>query len=444
MRHSPCFLVPNDCYTGKTISILHCWGFSLLSFFRLFLCHSCISPTPSTHTHTTSHTTLIMAPGILVDTTESSRRDALNKRNDEAPRSVFPDGIRTSGQHAPLYDRLRPYSDFPTEISGPTVWRREEYVNNPERWVHPFTDAEIAELSATAEAFIAAGTPLTGISKSNFPLPTLGPVLASLREDLLNGKGFILFKRFPADVWSPQKNATAYMGLGTYLGYFVSQNGRGHVLGHVKDVGDDPTQIHAVRIYRTTARQFFHADDGDIVGLLCVHRAAEGGESDIVSVHNVWNTLQKEHPDVAETLTKPIWYFDRKGEVSHGQDGWVRQPVVYLENGGQGRVYCKWDPYYVRSLTRFSEAGLIPPLSEEQLRAMRILEETCQRLSLHMVLEVGDIQFVSNAHLLHARTEYKGKFYCLFTVFTEYADNDDRLPGTSTQETPAPLVACYA
>jgi hypothetical protein len=33
------------------------------------------------------------------------------------------------------------------------------------------------------------------------------------------------------------------MGLGTYLGYFVSQNGRGHVLGHVKDVGDDPTQV---------------------------------------------------------------------------------------------------------------------------------------------------------------------------------------------------------
>lgn len=199
------------------------------------------------------------------------------------------------------------------------------------------------------------------------------------------------------------------MGLGTYIGYFVSQNGRGHVLGHVKDVGDDPTQIHTVRIYRTTARQFFHADDSDVVGLLCVHRALEGGESDIVSIHNVWNTLQREHPDVAETLTEPIWYFDRKGEVSEGQDGWVRQPVFYIEHGGKGRVYCKWDPYYVRSLTRFSDAGLIPPLSEKQQNALQVLEATCQRLSLHMVLEVGDIQFVSNAHLLHARTAYKGE-----------------------------------
>ena len=44
------------------------------------------------------------------------------------------------------------------------------------------------------------------------------------------------------------------MGLGTYLGYFVSQNGRGHVLGHVKDVGEDAQQIDKVRIYRTSAR----------------------------------------------------------------------------------------------------------------------------------------------------------------------------------------------
>jgi hypothetical protein len=228
-----------------------------------------------------------------------------------------------------------------------------------------------------------------------------------LREDLLDGKGFILFKGFPAGQWDQQKTATAYMGLGTYLGYFVSQNGRGHVLGHVKDVGDDASQIHKVRIYRTTARQFFHTDDSDIVGLLCVHRAAEGGESDVVSTHHVWNTLQREHPDVAELLTQPIWYFDRKGETSHGQEEWTRQPVFYLENGGKRRVYCKWDPYYVRSLTRFSDAGLIPALSEKQVHALTVLEQTCQRLSLHMILEVGDIQFLSNAHLLHARTAYK-------------------------------------
>lgn len=349
-----------------------------------------------------------MAPGALIEEPATGHAQSRVK-NIEAPRSIFPDGIRTSGQHNPLYERLRPYSDFPKEVSGPTLWEAKDYANNPERWTRPFTDEEIEELSNTADQFIASGTPLTGISQENFPLPKLSKVLLDLREDLVNGKGFILFKRFPADIWGPQKNAVAYMGLGTYLGYFVSQNGLGHALGHVKDVGDDASQIDKIRIYRTRARQFFHTDDSDIVGLLCVHRAKEGGESDIVSTHNLWNALQRENPDVAELLTQPIWYFDRKGEVSEGQDQWTKQPIFYIEDGGQERVYIKWDPYFVRSLSRFSDKGLIPALSDAQEHAMKVLEETAQRLSLHMILEVGDIQFVSNTHLLHARTAYTGE-----------------------------------
>jgi hypothetical protein len=117
--------------------------------------------------------------------------------------------------------------------------------------------------------------------------------------------------------------------------------------------------------------------------------------------------LQRERPDVAETLTKPIWYFDRKGEVSEGEEPYIRSSVFYLENGGRGRVYTKWDPYYVKSLDRFINAGIIPSMSPEQVEAAKVLEETCYRSRLHMILEVGDIQFLSNEHVLHSRTEYK-------------------------------------
>lgn len=67
----------------------------------------------------------------------------------------------------------------------------------------------------------------------------------------------------------------------------------------------------------------------------------------------------------------------------------------------------RWDPYYVRSLERFSDQGIIPPLSDAQKHAADVLEQTCMRLALHMVLDVGDIQFLSNAHVFHARTAYK-------------------------------------
>lgn len=169
-------------------------------------------------------------------------------------KAIFPDGIKTSGQHPPLYDLLKPFEEFPKEITGPTVWETKDYVNNPERWVHRFNDAEVAELGKAADDFIASKTPLTGISQSNFPLPELSKLMKSIKTELLNGKGFILFKGFPVEKWGNNKSAVAYMGLGTYLGYFVSQNGRGHALGHVKDLGEDSAQIDKVRIYRTNAR----------------------------------------------------------------------------------------------------------------------------------------------------------------------------------------------
>ncbi|CAF9922510.1 MAG: hypothetical protein ALECFALPRED_002109 [Alectoria fallacina] len=342
-----------------------------------------------------------MAPGLTA--TLPNHSPTIQK---QVPRSIFPDGIKTSGQHPPLTHQLSPYEDFPDEITGATVWDADDYKNNPERWTHWFTEEEVAEMSEAADSFRDAEIPLTGISKDNFRLPRFSTFLESMRYELLNGKGFILFKGFPVEKWGNHKSAIAYMGLGTYLGYFVSQNGKGHVLGHVKDLGDDAKQIDKVRIYRTNARQFFHADDSDLVGLLCIARALEGGESDIASVHHVYNVLRRERPDVLKTLTEPIWYFDRKGEVSKGEDPYIRTSALYLEPGGKGRVYCKYDPYFIRSLERFSSAGIIPPLSPAQLEAADVLEATCNRLALHMILEVGDIQFLSNEHILHARTEY--------------------------------------
>lgn len=73
-----------------------------------------------------------------------------------------------------------------------------------------------------------------------------------MRVDLNDGKGFILLKGLPVREWGLHKSAVAYMGLGSHLGYFVSQNGRGHVLGHVKDLSE--TKTDTTRIYRTSAK----------------------------------------------------------------------------------------------------------------------------------------------------------------------------------------------
>jgi hypothetical protein len=104
-----------------------------------------------------------MAPSLLdVQPTAPHERSSGHTSVD---RKIFPDGIKTSGQHPPIYELLRPYSDFPKEITGETVWKAEDYANSPERWVHVLNDQEVNELSLVADEFIADNTPLTGISK---------------------------------------------------------------------------------------------------------------------------------------------------------------------------------------------------------------------------------------------------------------------------------------
>lgn len=105
-----------------------------------------------------------MAPSLL-DTQPTSPHELSTPTYSTVDRKIFPDGIKTSGQHPPLQEQLKPYSAFPKEISGETVWKSEDYINNPERWVHILSDDEIAELSDAADNFIKDGTPLTGISQ---------------------------------------------------------------------------------------------------------------------------------------------------------------------------------------------------------------------------------------------------------------------------------------
>ncbi|WVQ80576.1 hypothetical protein IAT38_002681 [Cryptococcus sp. DSM 104549] len=313
----------------------------------------------------------------------------------------------TSGQHEPDHALIQPYSAFPKEVTGRTVWKREDFIKDEQLWKRQWTEQHVRELEEAYEKFEESGLDLPQIDKETFPLsPSVSEFLAEIRDHIVNGPGFILIQSLPVTTWPIKKSASIYLAIGSALGEKVSQNRKGHVLGHVKDLGNDPTQIDKVRIYSTAARQFFHTDSADIVGLLCLAKAKEGGESDVVSAHHLWNTLQKERPDVAELLARPEWYFDRKGETSEGQKEWVQKSKEKVFYWHDGKLLSHYDPYYVKSITRHVEAGLIPGHSPAQFEAIQVLEDTAQRLALHMILAVGDIQFVADTHVLHARTAY--------------------------------------
>jgi len=71
----------------------------------------------------------------------------------------------TSGQHEPVPALLTPYSAFPKEITGPTVWKREDFINDTSKWQHRWTPELIAELEQSYEEFKARGVELPQINK---------------------------------------------------------------------------------------------------------------------------------------------------------------------------------------------------------------------------------------------------------------------------------------
>jgi hypothetical protein len=71
----------------------------------------------------------------------------------------------TSGQHEPVTELLAPYSAFPKEITGPTVWKREDFINDTSKWQHRWTPELIAELEQSYEEFKARGADLPQINK---------------------------------------------------------------------------------------------------------------------------------------------------------------------------------------------------------------------------------------------------------------------------------------
>jgi hypothetical protein len=119
------------------------------------------------------------------------------------------------------------------------AWLGREMAQQPERWTITLSAQQIAELDGALAGVISGNRELAAITKAHFPLPTLGPVLAALREELIHGRGFALVRGLPAGGYTEEEAATIFFGLGSHLGHARSQNAAGDVLGHVRERAAD-------------------------------------------------------------------------------------------------------------------------------------------------------------------------------------------------------------
>ncbi|MED5358670.1 MAG: TauD/TfdA family dioxygenase, partial [Pseudomonadota bacterium] len=210
-------------------------------------------------------------------------------------------------------------------VEGPQVWRGPEMAARPTEWIYEMSAADNADLNAATAAAISTGKNILDIEAVDFSLPQFGAKLAEMREEMLHGRGFKLLRGLPIQDRPIEEVAFMYWGIGAHLGYVVSQNAKGHVLGHVKDLGLDYADLQA-RGYQTSARLPYHTDYSDLVGLLCLKKARSGGLSSIVSSSALYNHIMAERPDLGEALMQPF-YRTRWGEVGSDRPAWIEVPA---------------------------------------------------------------------------------------------------------------------
>ena len=239
------------------------------------------------------------------------------------------------------------------------------------------------------------------MSRVDFPFSVLSERIECWNNEIADGLGFVLVHGFPIGELSPEEVRFAYVGLGEHLGRRVGQNRSGDLLTDIRD--DRAPQTGEIRrLYRTRERQDFHSDGADIIGLLCLHSAKSGGESKIVSSRAVYDEMMRLRPDLVGELRATL-HWDRQDDHNPGEQPWFTLPPVFDLHGEPRIFYIGW---YIRNAQRHDG---VPPLTDAQEEAMRLLESIANDPAFHvtMTFEPGDIQLLNNGRILHAREAYE-------------------------------------
>ena len=282
-----------------------------------------------------------------------------------------------------------------------SAWRGIDYAGD-DAWAHRLTRSELAELDAALEAVTQTNLPALEFTREAFPLPTLGPTLAGVLDELENGRGFALLRGIPVERYDEDALCRLYWGIAVHLGNMIPQNAKGDLIGRVEDVGVDINALNA-RGYTTKAALHPHNDSSDIVGLLCVRQAKEGGQNMIASAMAIYNELLATHPEYLDVVYKGFHY-DVRGEGITGNDNEVTRNRVPVYSYFDGRLSCRYNKRAIETAAR--KCG--QPLTNTEQETLDAIERLTldPRMRLDFPLRPGDLQLLNNHMVLHARSDF--------------------------------------
>jgi alpha-ketoglutarate-dependent taurine dioxygenase len=308
-------------------------------------------------------------------------------------------------------------------IAGACVWHGSEIAHSA-RWLRRLTAAQLAEIDAALRAVRARGLGWEEIGAADFPLPAFAALADDIRGELEEGSGIVLLRGIAPGRYAPDDLKLLYAGLCRQIGTTVYSNRAGEVMREIRDVTRDavshgersvgerygalpeagqPGAFLSSYARTLTNRELrFHTDRCDVVALFCIRQALKGGVSKLCSSPAVHNAMLQRRPDLAGALYDDVWR-SRFGEEDATDQSSYPLPVWGVEGG-------KFTSHYSRTFVEAAQrrpAAEVPRLSPAQEAALDMLHELAEELAFEMTFAPGDIQFVNNHVIYHARTAFE-------------------------------------
>ncbi|KAI0152987.1 TfdA family taurine catabolism dioxygenase TauD [Xylariaceae sp. FL1272] len=303
---------------------------------------------------------------------------------------------------------------FPEYLTGPMVWEGNT-VTDTYDWTYVLSSSQLTEIDDALAHFKSLNLSLAHIKAETFPLPTLHSELRRLSDELHSGHGFFVIRGVKVDEHSREDNVIIYLGISSHI---AAQRGRQDhkfngkpadvVLAHIKDLShSDPNGIIGSPAY-TTDKQVFHTDSGDIVSLFALETAHSGGASKLASTWRVYNEIARTRPDLIHTLSE-IWDME---VFEKAAKQWTERPLLYLLPATEKtpeRVALQYGRRYFVGFGSLPRSENIPPITEAQAEALDTLHFTGEKFCVNTEFQKGDMQYVNNLSIFHARDGFVDK-----------------------------------
>ncbi|KAL2268901.1 hypothetical protein VTJ83DRAFT_3747 [Remersonia thermophila] len=287
--------------------------------------------------------------------------------------------------------------------SHPMGWLPTELVRSGGPLVVDLTERDVAEVEAALEACKLAEVDPDAVSRATFPLPTLATQLERASHQVHQGQGFAIVRGPNPQNYTAEDNVIIFLGISSYLGEQRGvQDKKGSMLTHVTDskIWTAPPEMrHGIH---TTTGLAWHCDMGtEVLALHVRSKAHAGGDTYVASAWTIYKELMASYPDVLEQLCDPSWPI----QVSVNPPKYFVAPLMHISD----KVLISVDPgrLGLHPATAAVDGGFpVPALTRRQRMALEVLSELATKFRHRLDLQQGDMVFINNLALLHARDPY--------------------------------------